>query len=208
MKNRLYALAALVTALALAACGGADRSAELTPEGIGPVRLGMRLCEVPAQAEGWYDAIAVEHTDESYDEMEDETIPAFDTYLFLLNGETMFLTRSREGDEAAIEYLEAVSPRIGYKGIRPGMTVADALAAGAECHAAGEFGGYADYFMAYLKVDDSSVYGSFDYLNGCGFTEEYGLKLTKRGVIDREILDVTGADFRPDAVVESLTIRR
>ena len=79
MKNKLYALTAIVTAFALAACGGAQRPGELDPEGIGPVRLGMQIGEVPPQAEGWYDAIEVEHTDESFDDLEYETIPASTT---------------------------------------------------------------------------------------------------------------------------------
>ena len=47
MKNKPYALTAIVTAFALAACGGAQRPGELDPEGIGPVRLGMQIGEVP-----------------------------------------------------------------------------------------------------------------------------------------------------------------
>lgn len=207
MKNKLYALTAIVTAFALAACGGAQRPGELDPEGIGPVRLGMQIGEVPPQAEGWYDAIEVEHTDESFDDLEYETIPAFDTYLFQLNGETMFRTSLR-GGATTIDYLAAVSPRIGYKGIHPGMTVADALAAGARCHAMGEFGGYGGYFSAYLAIDDTGVSFLFDYLNGHGFTQRFGQKLAERGLIENEILDVTGDDFRPDAVIESISINR
>lgn len=207
MKNTLYALTAIVTAFALAACGGGHRLGELDPEGIGPVRLGMQIGEVPPQVEGWYDAIEVEHTDKSYDDLECETIPAFDTYRFLLNGETMFKT-SFQGGATTIDYLTALSPRISYKGIHPGMTVADALAAGAKCHAIGEFGGYAGYFSAYLAIDETGVTFLFDYLNGHGFTQRFGQELADRGFIEEGILDVTGDDFRPDAVVESISINR
>ena len=206
MKNKLYALTAIVTAFALAACGGAQRPGELDPEGIGPVRLGMQIGEVPPQAEGWYAAIEIEHTDESYDLLDDEVIPAFDTYLFQLNGETMFKTALSDGT-TKIYYLAAVSPRIGYKGIHPGMTVADALAAGVKCHVYGVY--ESCEFYCELKIDESPVQLHFQYQDGkTGFSKKGQKKLFGQNFMSGKILDVTGDDFQPDAVIESISINR
>jgi len=205
MKNRLFALTALVAALGFAACGGADRNTELTPEGIGPVRLGMPIADLPAQVEGLYDTIEIEHVPEGFDDLEYEPIPAYDIYRFQLNGETMFETSFGEG-ATSLSHLDVVSPRIDYKGIHAGMPIAEALAAGAKCYAAGEFGGYGPYFHSYLKIDGTPIVFSFHYLNGKGFTERFGQKLMERGIIEAGTLDVTGKDFQKDAVIESIQI--
>ena len=82
----------VLAALLVSSCSSSPEVYNITPEGVGPIKIGMNIKDVPEAIEGLYDHIEVVTTPESYDEMNDETIPAFDTYYFMLGEEKMFST--------------------------------------------------------------------------------------------------------------------
>jgi len=203
MKTRHLLLAASA-ALLLSACGGSPSSSAITPEGIGPVRLGAIITDLPRQCDGLYDAIDLEHYDGYYDEMNDEEVPAGDIFLFKKEGCTLFQTSIPE-NERQIKWLYVISPELSYKGVRVGMSIADALKAGARFYSAGSFASCE--FYSCFQVDDSGIV--FDYENdemGEDAFSPAGYRKLEELPSVAGYSDMTADDFDPRTVISGIRL--
>ena len=116
----------VLAALLVSSCSSSPEVYNITPEGVGPIKIGMNIKDVPEAIECLYDHIEVVTTPESYDEMNDETIPAFDTYYFMLGEEKMFSTDP--STDGVISFIKTFSPKLSYNGVYAGMSCREVLA--------------------------------------------------------------------------------
>jgi hypothetical protein len=146
MKKIIYAFTAL---LLMTACAK-EYPNNIHEEGIGPILIGMNIKSVPAKVEGLYDTIVIKHTEAYFDDFEGETIPAYDTYLFKAGKETAFKTVPTNDGE--IEYLEALSPSLDFRGLSPEMSCRSALLSEAKLLAYGSY--ESCYFYSCFRFAD------------------------------------------------------
>lgn len=132
MKQLIFS----VVAIALATACSHKSSNNIHPTGIGPVKIGMSIEALPASVEGLYDEIVKIDVEAYFDEFEGENIPACDQYLFKKDGETAFSTECPDG-ETVITFLDALSPKLSYDGVHPGMSCKKALYTKAKFFAGG-----------------------------------------------------------------------
>lgn len=132
MKRYFFVLLALVLTTA---CTN-EPEGFIHSKGIGPVKIGMSIAELPAQVEGLYDEIQKIDEEGYFDEFMGEEIPPRDKYLFKKMGEVIFMTECEDG-ETQIEYLEALSPMLSHRGVCPGMSCKEVLQTEAKLHAGG-----------------------------------------------------------------------
>ena len=200
----LHLLLAASAALLLSACGGSSSSSAVSPEGIGPVRLGAAITDLPRQCDGLYDTIDLEHYDGYYDDMNGEEVPAGDIFLFKKEGITLFQTSIPENDRR-IKWLYVLSPELSYKGVHVGMSIAEAMKAGARFYSAGDFASCG--FYSCFKVDDSGI--AFDYENNemgeDAFSPAGNRKLDELPV-EAGYSDMTADDFAPQTVISAIRI--
>lgn len=197
----LHLLLAASAALLLSACGGSSNTWELTPEGIGPVRMGTIITDLPPQCEGLYDTIELEHHDASYDDLREEMLSAYDIYLFKREGVTRFQTYILEGEQQ-IRNLYVLSPDISYKGVHAGMTLSEAMKAGARFYAGGYLG-TCDFLSCFRMDEDSGII--FEYNNGTdAFTQTAYEKLWDRIPITGGYVDITIDYFEPQTKITGI----
>lgn len=132
MKKIIFSLAAL----ALATACSNESPNNIHPKGIGPVKVGMSIEELPASIEGLYDEIVKIDVDAYYDEFEGDYVPARDQYQFNKDGAIAFSTECPDG-ETVIPFLDAFSPELSYEGLHPGMSCKEALNTNAKLLAGG-----------------------------------------------------------------------
>lgn len=177
----------------------------ITPEGVGIIKVGMNLSKVPESVENLYDHIEIVTTPESYNEMDDETIPAYDTYYFMLDGEKMFHTVPN-GD-GTIPYLSVTSDKLSYKGISPNMSCREVLTSDAKLIAWGPYGS-CEFFCCY-RMDVSNIEIVFPLSGEGSFSQQGYEKLCKNTNFKENSyyeLDLVPEDFREDATISEIII--
>lgn len=207
MKNLFFG--ALV-ALLISSCSSTPESYNITPEGVGPIKIGMNIKDVPSVVEGLYDHIEVVTTPESYDEMNDETIPAYDTYNFMLGAETMFCTVP--SSEGVISCIRSVSPTLSYNGIYAGMSCREVLVSQKAKLTA--WGTYASgEFYCCFSSDVPNIEFIVPLNNGGFFSDSSFDKLLKLSIensgdsYESYELNIAPEDIREDATITEIQIR-
>lgn len=117
-------LCMLLIGISCAACGNATEKTEATEktaatksapagitvnkESVGPIKLGMKLSQLPSKVEGLYDTIVEENSD-------------MVLYSFYLNGETVITTNGDDSIEI-IEVFPALTQVTTPDGVHPGLS--------------------------------------------------------------------------------------
>ena len=203
MKKFLFSA---LSALLLTACAtNTTPTNEITPEGIGVIKVGMNLSEVPGSVENLYNNIAVVTTPESYNEMDDETIPAYNTVHFMLDGEEMFHTIP--DNDGTITHLTVTTDKLSYMGISPKMSCREVLASDAKLVAWGPYGS-CEFYCSY-HTDVSNIEIIFP-LNGEGAFSQQGYeKLCNIGYKEGWYeLNLEPEDFREDVSISEIIISK
>lgn len=199
------AILAIATILLMTACAK-NYPNNIHEDGIGPVLIGMDIKDVPGVVAGLYDNIEIKHTPACYDEMEDETIPAYDTYFFKLGKETIFSTSPSSDGE--IEYLDATSPILNYRGIFPGMSCRDVLLTEAKLMAAGNYSS-CYFYCCFRFADANHIDITFPITGGASISRKGASKLYKTiepaegGYYE---LNFTQEDFRKNAKISKIQV--
>lgn len=202
MKKLLFAV---LGTMLFASCAF-GQTINITPTGIGTIKIGMNINKLPKSVENLYDRIEVVTTPESYNEMDDETIPAYDTYYFMLGSEKMFHTVPLEN--GTIDYLVATSKKLSYKGIYPGMSCRELIASNKAKLVVSGYYGSCEFFCNFA-VTDPNIEIYFPINNGGSFSKQGQDKLLNDIATDsgnRE-LKLGAADFLEDAKITEIQIR-
>ncbi len=131
------------------ACAAPTEKITITEQGVGPIALGATVADFPATCEGLYDEIVAEHIDAYYDDWMGEDVPASDNYTFKRGGVDVATLTINEGE--TVREISIVDPELDYKGVRVGMTLGEAFAAGAQMFAGGMYGSCEFYYE--FKID-------------------------------------------------------
>lgn len=174
---------------------------EITTKGVGEIEVGMNMDDVPASVKGLYDHIKIVTTPESYNEMDDETIPAYDTYYFMQGMEKVFYTVPNE--DGVIPYISVTSKRLSYKGVRPQMSCREVLATKAKLIAGGTYGSCE--FFCYFSFGDPNVNIWFEG----SFSQQGENKMFNSIANDtgERVLKLNAADFMADAKIKEIVIQ-
>ena len=200
MKKLFLILLSTLLFVAYANC----QTISISPTGVGPVKLGMNIADVPKSVKGLYDHIKVETTPEYYDEMEYETIPAYDTYYFMLDDEKMFHTVPSES--GVITYLNVVSKKLSYKGVHPQMSCRDVLKTKAKLMSSGAYASCE--FSCYFRFEDPNITIWFPTNNEGAFTQRGEDKLLNANEYSLRELRFDAADFKEETKIETISIQQ
>lgn len=204
MKKMIWGLLSLVF---LSACG-APQGFDIHTKGIDSVLLGMAPAELPEAIEGLYDRIEVVTVPAYYDELYDETTPAYDTYNFMLGDERMFYAEL--SDQGEIGILRITSAKLSYRGIHPGMKCSDVLATDAKLmafYAPGDC-----FYCCSFRFDDApNIFINFPLTDGGSFSEQgynnaFAAALKASSMTEWYGLDFQAEDFKPEATISEIQI--
>lgn len=204
MKKMIFGVLSLVL---LSACG-APKEFEIHTQGIDSIRLGMTPADLPDMVEGLYDRIEVCTTSAYYDELYDETTPAYDTYNFMLGDERMFYAELSDQGKIGIIYI--TSAKLSYKGLHPGMKCSDALATDAKLMAFYTPGDC--FYCCSFRFDEASnIFINFPLTDGGSFSEQgydnaFAAALKASSVTDWYELEFKAEDFKPEATISEIQI--
>jgi len=152
-----------------------------TPEGVGPVKLGASIEELPASCSGLYDSFVVE-------EIEDDYEGNYTVLRFKLDGEDAFIAYP---DGASIYSIQINSPKIASaEGFAPGTPVAKLFEAG------GKFKADAEGCTILAGELEYAVSG----LSDAGFAK------IGQAYLDGSDPEISSEDFEDDATIESIRI--
>ncbi len=183
-------------AMLATACGTGSTSDDIfaiTKEGLGPIKFGMNVSDLPERVEGLYDKIEKVHV--PADEWMDSE--AYDYYAFKLNDKQVISI-----DAENIERLFITHPKAHYKGIHVEMLLADVLQTDAVLYASGNI--ESGEFSSWFEIDGLQL--SFNHYGGKGFSKS-GMSKLYQSIDDglRE-LDFTAEDFQSSAVIDQIYI--
>lgn len=185
-------------------CCASNDSLQITPQGIGPIKLGMNINDLPTQINGLYDEIAIEHQDGFHDELDGEEYPPMDIYSFRLHGNTMFTTKLPAG-QTIITQLTAVSPSLSYNSIHPGLSCQETLAAGAKLYSGGDIE-TCWFFCCFQFPDTDNIRILFDLFGEHpAFTEKGYMKFFE-GIEWQRRDNIYLEDFNEDAAISEIQI--
>lgn len=203
-KNFSLTFSTFLFAWLFTACTVTNDPIQITQQGIGPIKLGMNTNDLPAQINGLYDEIAIDHQDGFYDELEDEEFPPMDIYSFLLHGNVMFTTTLPTG-QTTITQLTAISPILSYNGVHPGLACQKVLAAGAKLYSGGSI--ETCWFLCCFQFPDINniriLFKPFG--EHSAFTEKGYAKFIKE-IEWQQRDDVYPEDFNEDAIISEIQI--
>lgn len=189
---------AAALAVVLVACS-TNTELTITPEGIGPVKIGMNIADLPQSVEGLYDSVEVVVTEGYYDEFEGEDVPSSETYYFVLGGENVFNVTPYEG---VIDAITVTGASFSYAGVHPGMSCRDALATEATLSAMGCFAS-CEFYACFLN-GEAPIHILFDYDS---FSEEGYAKLYDMPFYEGWYeLNFEPSDFNEDATIREIVI--
>lgn len=155
----------------------------ITPKGVGPVQIGVKLKDLPSKSKGVYDKIKTE----SFEQAEEGETWTTTYHVFYLGGKPALVTLDDEGGaDAAISYVEVLSPAFKTpSGLSLNSTAQDILNAG----------GYVNEDLFNYNTDLNLVCDGFIW---------WGWQLTESGQKKGEDLyfgakgvKVSAADFQP-----------
>lgn len=200
MKNLFLILLSTLLFVAYANC----QTISISPTGVGPVKLGMNIADVPKSVKGLYDHIKIVTTPESYNVRDDETIPAYDTYYFMQGMEKVFHTVPNE--DGVISYISVTSKRLSYKGVHPQMSCRDVLKTTAKLMSSGAYASCE--FSCYFRFEDPSITIWFPTNNEGAFTQRGEDKLLNANEYSLRELRFDAADFKEATKVEAISIQQ
>lgn len=191
-----------ITAVLLMVACGKDRPNNIHEDGIGPVLVGMNIKDVPSEVEGLYDRIEIKTTKGYYDEFEGEDVPDYDTYYFKMGKEVIFFTIPEKNGK--INCIVAVSSKLNFRGIHPGMLCREALHSGAKLMAWGVYAS-CEFYSAFRFDDVKNVDCTFDL--GTAFSRQGSKKLDNFMSDAPEYeLHLSMQDFTKKAKIEHINI--
>lgn len=182
MKKLLFILAFVCAGLGWVDRAHAQSSKfTATETGVGPVRIGAAMAELPTSYTGLYDAIDIDE---------------YGTIVFMLGDKVVMTAQCGDG---RIYMIAVMSPNIAFKGLAPGTSVRKALAAGGVVYAS---------LYPFLKLD---YYSNGTYFGVFFEIPEEGLSESGRARLDRSLETnnaekCTADDFKADATLGTMYI--